>query len=181
MRKPPATLLVQLIAVVIEACGGAGSSISQGSSQSSPTSSGAKSQRTLEVLKVGFGTSDLGTTAVVIFKNDSTSEGAGRITAQFTAYDAGEKVVGTGETSLALVRSGQTMAAAADISVASGSKVDHVKAQLAAEWDTDPHPSAVITARNVAFAPDPYFPKINGELVSAYTSDLKEVIATAVC
>jgi hypothetical protein len=182
MRKVSVTIVVPLIGVVMTACGSAGSSISQGSSQTSATSSGAKSQRTLEVTKVGFGTSDTGTTAVVVFKNDSTSEGAGEITAQFTAYDVGGSVLGTGETNLALVRSEQTMAAASDISVPSGSKVDHVKAQLAAsQWDSDPHPDAVITARNVSFAPDPYFPKINGELVSHYTSDLKEVIATAVC
>lgn len=182
MRKTSVTIILPLVGVFIAACGGGGSSISQGSSQTSATPSGAKSQRTLEVIKVGFGTSDSGATAVVQFKNDSTTEGAAQITAQFTAYDAGGKVLGTGETNLALVRSAQTMAAASDISVPNGSTVDHVTAQLAAsQWDSDPHPNAVITARNVTFAPDPYFPKVNGELVSHYTSDLKEVIATAVC
>jgi hypothetical protein len=120
----------------------------------------------------------------VLFKNDSTTDGAALITAQFTAYDASGKVLGTGETSLALVRVEQMMAAAAGIQVPNGSTVDHVSAQLSAnQWDTDPHPDAVITARNVTFVPDPdnYFPKANGELVSHYTSDLKEVIATAIC
>lgn len=177
------SLAIPVLAVLAAGCGGTGSPISEGSSQKSASpSAAASSQRVLEVKKVGFGTGAIGTTGVVVFRNDSTKDGAGRITVQFTAYDRAGKVLGTGESSLALIRSGQTMAAATDIQVASGSTVDHVIAQVAAgEWDSDPHPTAVITARNVSFVPDAYYPKVNGELVSHYTSDLKDVIATGVC
>lgn len=173
------------LVALLAGCGSEGSSISQGTSQSSSTaktSPAAASQRKLEVVKVGFGTNESGTSGAVVIKNDSTKDAAEQVTAQFTAYDAAGKVLGTGQGNLALVRSSETAAVSTNIQVPGGAVVDHITAQVAAGgWDTDPHPTAVITARNVSFVPDQYFPKVNGELVSHYVSDLKEVIATAVC
>jgi hypothetical protein len=137
----------------------------------------------IEVIKVGFGTDALGTVAVVVFKNDSAVDGAADLTIQFGAYDASGQVLGSSSFNEAIVRSGQTMAAADDLSIPDGSKVDHVTAQIAAStWEKDPHPDAVIVGRNVKFSRDSIrIAHINGELVSHYESNLKQVIAVAVC
>ena len=185
--RRPASLFVVILGAVTAACGGGSQSISQGSSQTnSPVAATSKSTGAdkLEVLKVGFGTDALGTVGVVTFKNDSTVDGAVEVTIQFGAYDASGQVVGSTSTNEAIVRAGQTMAAADDIAgIPDGTKVDHVVAQIAADsWEKDPHPDALITGRNAHFSRDSIgVAHINGELVSAYQSDLKQVIAVAVC
>jgi hypothetical protein len=180
-----ATLII--LAGLVVACGGSSPSISQGSSQTSsptPTSPKSSGAHKLEVLKVGFGSDRFSTVGVVVFKNDSTVDGAGHITIQFGAYSASGQVLGSSSTTVAVVRAGQTMAAADDITgIPKGSTVDHVVAQISAGgWEKDPHPEAVIQGRNAQWSQDSIgVSHINGELVSHYQSDLKQIIAVAVC
>lgn len=184
--RSSALVLALMFGLIVSACGSSGGSISQGSSQSSatPTSTKAPNVDKLEVVKAGFGTDEFGTVGVVLFKNDSSVDGAGPITIQFGAYDANNQVIGSATTYEEIIRAGQTMAAADDITgIPNGARVDHIVAQLSADaWMTDPHPDAVIAARNVKFSRDSAgLGTINGELVSHYQSDLKQIIAVAVC
>lgn len=184
-----------LISVV--ACGSSGGSISQGSSTKSGNSStsGSKSPGqsassaapdALQVVATGFGQDSGGgfgiPVVVAVVKNPSSSRAAANITAQFTAYGAGTTVLGTTSTSAALIRAGASQTFADNLAIPQGAKIDHVVAQVAASaFQDDPHPDAVIVGQGAQYVPDQYSPKVNAQLVSHYTSDLKQIYAAAVC
>jgi len=179
---------IGLTAVVLlgSACGSAANPqiAEKTSTTSKPSASAPPVTHQLQVGKVGFGQDQYGLAfAVALLTNPSNTDGAESTTVQFSAYDANNQVIGTATESLTLMRAGQAMASGNMFTVPQGAKIALVKAQVATEtWAKDPHPEAVILTQNTKFNAGQYGNNsINGELVSKYQSNLKQVIATAVC
>lgn len=135
-----------------------------------------------EVAETGFGVGEYGNAVIVsVIKNPSDTHG-GSVTVSGTAYDASGQVLGTSSGST-ILRSQEEAATADFLSIPEGAEVDRVTVQAAFnETETDEHPESRITARNVQVVDDGYGTfRANGEVVSTYESDLKDVMATAVC
>lgn len=187
-------LPIVLMTALLSACGTSSTSsggIQQGSS--SPAASSAAKNSTvdekLEVLKVGFGERKSSgfnfVYAVALFHNVSKVKGT-QATAQFSVYDAGGQVIGSGSQTETVVRADQTLAVGANITgVPPDATVDHVTVQIGGDqWQTDPHPTALVTGQAAKFSPDAYSVgsgNVNGSIVSHYTSDLKQLYVQAIC
>lgn len=134
-----------------------------------------------EVVESGFGVNDYGLGVIVsVIKNPSTTEG-GYVTVSGTAYNAAGLVLGTSSGSQ-ILRSGETSATADSVSVPEGSEIARVTVQAAfSQTEPDENPDSRITSRGVQVVADEYSVSANGELVSAYESDLTDALAVAVC
>ena len=166
--KPQATLVT------------GGAATSAGPPPTASPSSSASLQG-LTVKKSAVVQTSLGSAAYVTFTNDGDQ--AGGVEVQFTAYDTGGNVVGTGRQSVAVVRADEDFALGASIDVPNGQKATRITTDLhfANTATVDPHPTSVYLTRGVRYNASDLGGKVQGEVVSHYQQTLTNVYAQAVC
>jgi hypothetical protein len=184
-------------ALVVGGCGGSEQSPSQSqggpaeSVTASATASGSGSSGALVAGVTGFGLSRSPAGSglpdylwAVTMVQNKTDQLTG-LTASFSAFDAGGKVVGQSDTSAPVMRAGAAMAVGTQVQVPAGTKVDKVVATvspLANVSQKDDHPEWKFSATGVHFQPGSYGDsKVLGEVVSGYPQPVKQVYVSVVC
>jgi hypothetical protein len=168
--------------MAVAACGSGSTGISQGSS-GSPKPASPANPHSIQIAKIGFGTSDFSTTAVAVIVNTSKTDAALLVQVQMSAYDSQNGVVGSGDNIVYFMRAGEQTAVAVPIQVSQGAKVSEIKAQASPQqWTKDLHPEATIGSSGVKYSAGEFgLNQVTGSIVSHYQSNLKDLSTTAVC